>query len=410
MTRQCRTCGSVIYNAKAKNLFHIENAEMLQNLCLISGAMLHNDPKLPSCICACCMLDLNQAIVFRERCIQTQEDLLQQLANREQEVQDPATDCEDEKEADVKNEVDVGKLVLPLPPDELDDPFEEVEEYEYFEEFGDLDGLEEANDVEVGEEVAHDAESLVSSVQKEFESIYNDESTEDNKDFTEDPSNYDEIEDESDGFSQDSSQPESKRGRGRPRGSTVTTETTSTKPKRKKQYVTWKNLTADQMIERKRQQRKRDCVCEQCGRHFTDQSNFKLHMLRHTGMKNFACRECGKRFYTDHLMSLHQRIVHQGERPYACRLCNKTFHNSTTRVIHERVHTNAKPYACHHCDKSFSSASGRKRHELIHTGVRAFSCTICEQTFQRNTHLKAHLQSKFHIVKARANGEEEPLD
>jgi len=139
------------------------------------------------------MLDLNQAIVFRERCIQTQEDLLQQLANREQEVQDPATDCEDEKEADVKNEVDVGKLVLPLPPDELDDPFEEVEEYEYFEEFGDLDGLEEANDVEVGEEVAHDAESLVSSVQKEFESIYNDESTEDNKDFTEDPSNYDEI-------------------------------------------------------------------------------------------------------------------------------------------------------------------------------------------------------------------------
>jgi len=282
------------------------------------------------------MLDLNQAIVFRERCIQTQEDLLQQLANREQEVQDPATDCEDEKEADVKNEVDVGKLVLPLPPDELDDPFEEVEEYEYFEEFGDLDGLEEANDVEVGEEVAHDAESLVSSVQKEFESIYNDESTEDNKDFTEDPSNYDEIEDESDGFSQDSSQPESKPGRGRPKGSTVNTETTSTKPKRKKQYVTWKNLTADQMIERKRQQRKRDCVCEQCGRHFTDQSNFKLHMLRHTGMKNFACRECGKRFYTDHLMSLHQRIVHQGERPYACRLCNKTFHNSTTRVIHER--------------------------------------------------------------------------
>jgi len=74
------------------------------------------------------MLDLNQAIVFRERCIQTQEDLLQQLANREQEVQDPATDCEDEKDADVKNEVDVGKLVLPLPPDELDDPFEEVED------------------------------------------------------------------------------------------------------------------------------------------------------------------------------------------------------------------------------------------------------------------------------------------
>ncbi|XP_016952224.1 transcription factor Ouib [Drosophila biarmipes] len=407
MTLQCRTCSSVIYNTKAKNLFHIENAKMLLNISLICGAMLQNDPDLPSCICACCILDLNQAIVFRERCIQTQEDLLEQLSNREQEVQEPATDPEEEKDVEIKEEVDVGKLVLPLPPDELDDPFEEVEEYEYFEDFQDVDGLVEANDVEVGEEVAHDADSLISSVQKEFESIYNDESVDDNNEFDEDPTNCDELEDESDGFSQDSTQPKPKRRRGSSKVSGVSTDTPSTPPKRKKQYVTWKNLTADQMIERKRQQRKRDCVCEQCGRHFTDQSNFKMHMLRHTGMKNFACQECGKRFYTDHLMSLHQRIVHQGEKPYACRFCTKSFHNSTTRVIHERGHTNAKPYTCHHCDKSFSSASGRKRHELIHTGVRAFSCTICEQTFQRNTHLKAHLQSKFHIVKARVHEEQQ---
>ncbi|XP_016998839.2 transcription factor Ouib [Drosophila takahashii] len=407
MTLQCRTCGTVIYNTKAKNLFHIENAKMLLNISLISGAMLHNDPELPSCICACCMLDLNQAIVFRERCLQTQEDLVQQLTSLEQEQQVPDHDVE------IKEEDDVGKLALPLPPNQLDDPFEEVDEYEYFEEeeFQDADGAEEeTNHVEVGEEVTHDAESLVSSVQKEFESIYNDENTDDdNKEFIDDP-NAIYYEDESDGFSQDSSLSELKRTRGRSRGGSVSMETPSTIPKRKKQYVTWKNMTEEQIIERKRQQRKRDCVCEQCGRHFTDQSNFKLHMLRHTGMKNFACQECGKRFYTDHLMSLHQRIVHQGEKPYACRFCTKSFHNSTTRVIHERVHTNAKPYTCHHCDKSFSSTSGRKRHELIHTGVRAFSCTICEQTFQRNTHLKAHLRSKFHIVKARANELEEVLE
>ncbi|XP_017083851.2 transcription factor Ouib [Drosophila eugracilis] len=407
MTLQCRTCASVIYNTKARNLFHIENAKMLLNISLITGAMLRNDPKLPSCICACCMLDLNQAIVFRERCIQTQQNLVQQRMTSENEGQDLGTDCEDEEDVGVKEDAEVVQMAL---PDELEDSFQE--EDEYFEEYPDIEGEEGMSHVEVGEEVAQDADSLISSLQKEFESIYSDESTTDNNIFVENQKNiyYNELEDESCGSSPGSPQPALKQKRRQPRENSVISETTHTKPKRKKQYVTWKNMTEEQMVERKRQQRKRDCVCEQCGRHFTDPSNFKLHMLRHTGMKNFACPECGKRFYTDHLMSLHQRIVHRGEKPYSCRYCSKSFHNSTTRVIHERVHTNAKPYTCHHCEKSFSSTSGRKRHELIHTGLRAFSCTICEQTFQRNTHLKAHLRSRFHIVKARNNGVQPTLE
>ncbi|XP_016980335.1 transcription factor Ouib [Drosophila rhopaloa] len=410
MTLQCRTCGGVIYNTKAKNLFDTENVTLLQNVNLVSGAMLHNDPKLPSCICACCMLDLNQAVVFRERLIQTQEDLLRRLIDPEQE--EFATECEkDDVDVEVKEEEEAedNSLNLRFSTDDMDDKFEETEEF--FEEFQDVDEEEEGDNVEVGEEVSQDADSLISSVQKEFETIYDDESTTEKNEFLEEEEGtyYNECEDEVDGSPPVSPQPAFKALRSRSRANSVSSERTS-KPKRKKQYVTWKNMSEDQIVERKRQQRKRDCVCEQCGRHFTDQSNFKLHMLRHTGMKNFACQECGKLFYTDHLMSLHQRIVHQGEKPYACRYCSKSFHNSTTRVIHERVHTNAKPYGCNQCDKSFSSASGRKRHELIHTGVRAFSCTICEQTFQRNTHLKAHLRSKFHILKARTNGVEGALE
>ncbi|XP_017062202.2 zinc finger protein 2 [Drosophila ficusphila] len=376
MTLECRTCGGIIYNTKAKNLFLIENAQLLLNVNLISGVMLSNDPDLPSCICACCVLDLNNAIVFRERCIKTQQHLLRRIETQEAEDQGHI-DYEEEEEENltIKQESVISKLNSPgLPTIRLDD-------LEFVNEFQDLDD----EDVEVGEEVAYDVDSLITSVQKEFESIYGDESdeNEDRESLKEDKYNIMEN-------CESGSPPDSPRE--------------TSKPKRKKQYVTWKNMTEDQIVERKRQQRKRDCVCEQCGRHFTDQSNFKLHMLRHTGIKNFACQECGKRFYTEHLMTLHQRIVHQGEKPYSCRYCSKSFHNSTTRVVHERAHTNAKPYACRHCDKSFSSASGRKRHELIHTGVRAFACTICEQSFQRNTHLKAHLRSKFHIFKARENG------
>ncbi|XP_039495718.1 zinc finger protein 24 [Drosophila santomea] len=428
MTLQCRTCGSVIYNKMPKNLFHIENEAMLQNINLVTGTMLHNDPELPSCICACCTLDLNQAIVFRERCIQTQEQLVQQ--HRSPEGKEPAEDDEDCLQ--IKEEHDAEELASPA--DELNDPFGEVDEYfeesidedadrdidvhqdldedQYIDSIEDADALQDMDAVqlEVAEEVSQDAESLISSVQKEFENIYNDDSNSDNKDFMEAQNGayFTETANEYEISSNPNSPlPELKSAEGQSTANSGSTEATTKKPKRKKQYVTWKNMTEEQIIERKRLQRKRDCVCEQCGRHFTDQSNFKLHMLRHTGKKNFVCQQCGKRFYTDHLMTLHHRILHQGEKPYACRFCNKAFHNSNTRLIHERIHTNAKPYSCHQCDKSFKSASGRKRHELIHSGVRAFTCTICNQSFQRNTHLKAHLRSKFHTAKARNMGAED---
>jgi len=37
MALQCRTCGSIIYNKMPKNLFHIENEKMLQDINLVTG-------------------------------------------------------------------------------------------------------------------------------------------------------------------------------------------------------------------------------------------------------------------------------------------------------------------------------------------------------------------------------------
>ncbi|KAH8283979.1 hypothetical protein KR054_006563 [Drosophila jambulina] len=432
MPFQCRTCAGVIYNTKPKNLFSIENATMLLNLIQVTGAVIDNDPALPSYICGCCLHDLKLAIVFRERCLQTQKNLLQQHKILKTEVSEQeASDQEEEVEQSETQEEQSPPHVLVESP-EADDDF--------------LDEFDACLDV--GEEPAkaeEETDTLNTNVTEEFEAIY--ETSTDPEEFLSRMSdNENEVEEdcytdcsspnsdkqlqpnrepdssENEGFTDNSSpasplQHASVKQKSRPRGRTAKPEdidldpkTTSAKPRKKKPYVTWKNMTEEEIVARKRQQRMRNCVCEQCGRHFTDQSNFKLHMLRHTGIRNFACEECGRRFYTDHLLSLHQRIVHKGERPYACRYCTKTFHNSTTRVIHERIHTNARPYNCTHCDKTFSSASGRKRHELIHTGVRAYSCSICEQSFQRNTHLKAHLRSKMHAYRAESNNIKDELE
>ncbi|BFF89775.1 transcription factor Ouib [Drosophila madeirensis] len=390
MTLQCRVCGGVIYNAKAKNLFQKENSKLLMNIEMVVGILLFDDPELPRCICACCLHDLNQAIVFRNHCIQTQKNLLE----KQRRSRTPLEDYDEDTE--IKHEIEMDTQLAAMSAGDLDDAYENLEELLDPEE--DDDGPQSQNSDEA-EDTAQDADSLITSLKKELGSIY-DSSDDDDNDDEELPELSDSSNSDGDYSPADGLSPVSvtqTRKRGRPKK----VATATTPASRAKKYMTWKNLTEEEIVERKRQQRRRDCVCEQCGRHFTDQSNFKLHMLRHTGIKNFACPDCGKKFYTDHLLSLHQRIVHRGEKPYACKYCNKSFHNSTTRVIHERIHTNARPYPCNHCSKSFSSASGRKRHELIHTGVRAFYCETCDQTFQRNTHLKAHLQSKMHVMKAK---------
>lgn len=212
-----------------------------------------------------------------------------------------------------------------------------------------------ANNSNILEETGQDADSLAARVQNEMLKIceYSNDSLESEKESTE-PSINDQnhCTDMDDGHSNSSNQSvdvpvktfetrekaktRPNRAKTKRKVSSSSLKSPKEKDKKRKTYRSWKNLTEKEIIERKRQQRLRDCVCDQCGRHFSDQSNFKLHMLRHTGIKNFKCGQCNKAYYTEHLLQLHERIVHRGERPYACKYCEKTFHNSTTRVIHER--------------------------------------------------------------------------
>ncbi|XP_068156356.1 transcription factor Ouib [Drosophila tropicalis] len=379
MTRQCRTCGGVIYNRKAKNLFQMENTDILVNIEMVSGTTLLNEPDLPNSICACCLLDLNQAVVFRERCNKTQERFLQRR------------EWQASNDDEVKDSMDMqpNDGVQLLNNDYADLQVEDMLDYTEGDMYSIGGDTEVDEDVETTQdaELTEETENLISAVQKEMLR------------FCDDDSDHQETNEEV----ESSSSPPTKQITKSP---LITTATKAAERDRavtavkRKPYMSWKNLTEEEALERKREQRRRDCVCEQCGRHFTDQSNFKLHMLRHTGVKNFACPECGKTFYTEPLMTLHVRIVHNGEKPYVCKYCGKSFHNSTSRIIHERIHTNARPYSCGYCEKSFVSASGRKRHELVHTGARPFYCATCDQPFKRSTHLKAHLKSKLHINRA----------
>ncbi|KAI8043907.1 transcription factor Ouib [Drosophila gunungcola] len=197
---------------------------------------------------------------------------------------------------------------------------------------------------------------------------------------------------------------------------TKTTFTTGTSVKfadtsRQMPRTQWDKLTEDEVVALKRERRKRECICEQCGRHFSCPSNFKLHLLRHTGVKEFACDHCSQRFYTATLLRRHQEL-HTGTAPYPCRYCDASFNNSSGRTQHERIrHTNIKPFKCTECDKSFAMSGKLRTHMLSHTGVRAFHCESCKVSFVRRSHLLVHFRSKGHANNSSAQEDaDKPLE
>lgn len=56
---------------------------------------------------------------------------------------------------------------------------------------------------------------------------------------------------------------------------------------------------------------KRDFCCHRCGRRFASSSDFRRHLVVHTGEKRFRCPQCDARFSLKHNMVRHLRHIHK---------------------------------------------------------------------------------------------------
>ncbi|XP_030374674.1 transcription factor Ouib-like [Scaptodrosophila lebanonensis] len=380
MSVRCRTCGERIYNLNAKNLFSEANNGILIKIEALTGIWLTDELNMPDHICAYCLLDLNHAITFRERCIKTHELLLSGKHNvfdddNDKELPSPATDEMDplnsgEPDVDAKDEITDQKVDL---KDFVD--FSAFKDYE-------TQNVSSPEFEHKYEECSSRSSSLKSQVLKEIDDFARSSSS-----------------------SLIKSPPTPKAQNPRP---SVQSNNKTEVPVKKRKYIKWVSLNEAEMIEMKRKMRQRNYVCDQCGRNFNDKANLKIHLIRHTGVKAFECKECGQKEYTAHLLKTHIRVRHKGELPYACKYCGERFGSSTSRCRHERrthiqetsLTTSKNKYICRFCAKGFKTKACLKNHELIHTGERPFRCDFCDVNFQRRTHLTAHFRSKFHQKKA----------
>ncbi|KAJ3086876.1 hypothetical protein HK100_008550 [Physocladia obscura] len=152
--------------------------------------------------------------------------------------------------------------------------------------------------------------------------------------------------------------------------------------------------------------KKRAVVCEYdgCGKSFTLQKSYIVHLRTHTGERPHACTypNCNKAFAQPSGLRSHL-FTHTGERPYKCSHCPKTYTTSSRLKIHFRAHTNEEPYECTYagCSRRFKQKSNLDQHivthlepslreKLVKGNKKEVGCSECGRMYKNFASLDQH--------------------
>ena len=132
--------------------------------------------------------------------------------------------------------------------------------------------------------------------------------------------------------------------------------------------------------------------CDLCTKSFENNSQLKLHMNTHIGIKPFICDTCGKCFTQKPNLIQHRRT--HSPAGYSCPSCDRSFCQPGDRLVHVLTraciranrHLQQTPEGEWHCvscgDKTFVTKNQAERHARQHEIEKGLLCPVCGQNFQ----------------------------
>ncbi|CAL7933989.1 unnamed protein product [Xylocopa violacea] len=131
-------------------------------------------------------------------------------------------------------------------------------------------------------------------------------------------------------------------------------------------------------------------MCDVCGKTCRNSHSLYTHQKHAHYKAKYECPVCRRRLVTKENLDQHVLTQHEKKEKSVCEECGKTFFENHDFRKHMRIHTGDKPYSCSVCARAFTTHSSLSQHLLLHTGERIYVCDVCGKSFAQKAGLICH--------------------
>jgi len=133
--------------------------------------------------------------------------------------------------------------------------------------------------------------------------------------------------------------------------------------------------------------------CENCSWVFTQKSNLKRHAMSHRYGSQRSCTRCNRTFVTAARRWKHMEIHHK---PKQCTECGVLLANRRQLEFHLDARHRPPRFQCSKCGRGFTARRYLHAHmNSTHASTRKYACGRCFRRFKYKAYLKKHLTSQW---------------